>query len=90
MLSLDLSGPFHVAPDLHSRSAKYLLVGAFTWLSPDQGGDDFEDSVIPEVPKDAPELEAEEAEEIRDEDDVWGSYNKKGKGELKKDQKQRK
>ena len=72
VLSLDLSGPFHVAPDLHSRSVKYLLVGAFTWLSPYQGGDDFEDLVIPEVPKDAPELEAEEEEEIRDEDDVWG------------------
>ena len=40
--SLDLSGPFHVAPDLHSRSAKYLFDGAFTWLSPDQCGDDFE------------------------------------------------
>ena len=50
VLSLDLSGPFHVAPDLHRKTAKYLLVGAFTWLAPYQGGDDFEDLEIPEVP----------------------------------------
>ena len=81
VLSLDLSGPFKVAPDLHSRSAKYLLVGAFTWLSKDQLADDFEELDIPEVPKDAPEIDdpegVEDVEEaplpaLRDEDDVWG------------------
>jgi hypothetical protein len=75
VLSLDLSGPFHVAPDLHRKTAKYLLVGAFTWLAPNQGGDDFEDLEIPEVPAEAPELDdPEEAPlpELRDEDDVWG------------------
>ena len=81
VLSLDLSGPFKVAPDLHSRSAKYLLVGAFTWISKDQMADDFEELDIPEVAQEAPEIEdldeVEDVEEaplppLRDEDDVWG------------------
>lgn len=32
VLSLGVTGPFKEAPDLHSRVAKYLLVGAFTWV----------------------------------------------------------
>ena len=77
VLSLDLSGPFKVAPDLHRQTAKYLLVGAFTWLAPDQGGEDFEELEIPEVPDEAPQIDDDDEEtaplpEIRDEDDVWG------------------
>eukprot|EP00435_Cladocopium_sp_Y103_P030785 s439_g7.t1 len=92
VLSLDLSGPFKVAPDLHSRSAKYLLVGAFTWLSKDQLADDFEELDIPEVPKDAPEIEDSEGVEdideaplpaLRDEDDVWGELQAQRESEEK-------
>ena len=78
VLSLDMSGPFHLAPDLHGKQAKYMLIGAFTWLAPGQGGDDFEDTTIPEVPEGAPEIEDQEAQdeegdqEIADADDVWG------------------
>ena len=32
VLSLDTAGPFRRAPDLHKRTARYLLVGAFTWF----------------------------------------------------------
>ena len=73
-----MSGPFHLAPDLHGKQAKYMLIGAFTWLAPGQGGDDFEDTTIPEVPEGAPEIEDQEAQdeegdqEIADADDVWG------------------
>ena len=78
VLSLDMSGPFHLAPDLHGKQAKYMLIGAFTWLSLGQGGDDFEDTTIPEVPEGAPEIEDQEAQdeegdqEIADADNVWG------------------
>ena len=76
VLSLDMSGPFHLAPDLNGRQGKYLLVGAFTWLAPGQGGDDFDDTPMPEVPEGAPEIEEpippEDDQEIADVDDVWG------------------
>ena len=49
VLSMDLGGPFHAAPGLHRKTAKYLLVGAFTGLAPNQGGDDFEELEIPEA-----------------------------------------
>ena len=85
VLSLDLSGPFRVAPDIggvHPGTAKYLLVGAFTWLAKDQLGEDFEDLEVPKVPEGAPEIDdaegdAEDIEEaplpaLRDDEDVWG------------------
>ena len=92
VLSLDLSGPFHVAPDLHRKTAKYLLVGAFTWLAPNQGGDDFEDLEIPEVPAEAPELDdPEEAPlpELRDEDDVWGEVQEEREREAERKKQER-
>ena len=92
VLSLDLSGPFHVAPDLHRKTAKYLLVGAFTWLAPYQGGDDFEDLEIPEVPAEAPELDdPEEAPlpELRDEDDVWGEVQEEREREAERKKQER-
>ena len=77
VLSLDMSGPFHLAPDLHGKRGKYLLVGAFTWLAPGQGGDDdFDLTPIPEVPEGAPEIDDLDPESedppIEDADDVWG------------------
>ena len=73
-LSLNMSGPFHVAPDLHSKKAKYLLVGAFTWLAPGQSPDDFEEAAPPNLPEWAPEIENPDGEdpEIEDADDAWG------------------
>eukprot|EP00435_Cladocopium_sp_Y103_P004783 s2934_g1.t1 len=74
VLSLDMTGPFHVAPDLHRKTAKYMLIGAFTWLAPGQSPDDFEEVEIPEVPEGAPEIEdfAGDEPEIEDADGVWG------------------
>ena len=69
-----MSGPFHLAPDLNGRQGKYLLVGAFTWLAPGQGGDDFDDTPIPEIPEGAPEMPMppKDDQEIADADDVRG------------------
>ena len=82
----------HVAPDLHRKTAKYLLVGAFTWLAPNQGGDDFEELEVPEIPAEAPELDdPEEAPlpELRDEDDVWGEIQEEREREAERKRQER-
>ena len=92
-----MGGPFHLAPDLHGKQAKYMLIGAFTWLAPGQGGDDSEDTTIPEVPEGAPEIEDQEAQdeegdqEIADADDVWGELaeERRKKGEERKESEER-
>ena len=90
VLSLDMSGPFHVAPDLHSKKAKYLLVGAFTWLAPGQSPDDIEEAAPPNLPEAAPEIENPDGEdpEIEDADDVWGDVRaeKKRRAQEKADE----
>ena len=90
VLSLDMSGPFHVAPDLHSKKAKYLLVGAFTWLAPGQSPDDIEEAAPPNLPEGAPEIENPDGEdpEIEDADDVWGDVRaeKKRRAQEKADE----
>ena len=65
VLSIDMSGPYHRAPDVHKgKHAKTLLVGCFTWFAPDQEGEDVQDGAPEEeAPDDAPELEDLEAEE---------------------------
>ena len=42
-----MTGPFHLRDDLHGKKAKYMLIGAFTWLSPDQMADDFSEEDPP-------------------------------------------
>ena len=81
-----MSGPFHLAPDLHGKKRKYLLVGAFTWLAPGQGGDDdFDETPIPEVPEGAPEIDDPDPESedppIEHADDVWGELAEERKKE---------
>ena len=74
VLSLDMTGPFHLGTDLNRKKGKYMLIGAFTWLAPRQITDDFCEDPLPEVPQGAPEIEngEEEEAEIEDADDVWG------------------
>ena len=74
VLSLDMTGPFHLGTDLNGKKGKYMLIGAFTWLAPRQITDDFCEDPLPEVPQGAPEIEngEEEEAEIEDADDVWG------------------
>ena len=74
VLSLDMTGPFHLGTDLHGKKGKYMLIGAFTWLAKGQMADDFEEETPPEVPAEAPEIENFEPEEadLEDAEDVWG------------------
>eukprot|EP00435_Cladocopium_sp_Y103_P065438 s603_g27.t1 len=66
VLSVDVSGPFLEAPDLHrGAKAKYMLVGAFTWPSrktEDQKKKDQEElkEVLDDLDE-APEIEEDEA-----------------------------
>ena len=77
VLSLDMSGPYHRAPDVYAgKTAKYLLVACFTWFAPDPEGDEVQDpDPDEEEPEDGPELEDEEArreEERRKEEEAEG------------------
>ena len=62
VLSVDISGPFKEAPDLHKKKSKYLLVASFTWPARKQDGEEEEEE-IPEVPDDAPGIDDPDAEE---------------------------
>jgi hypothetical protein len=62
LLSVDISGPFRPGDDLHGRTAKYLLVGSFTWPARVQDQEPTEEE-IPEVEPEALEDEAEEQQE---------------------------
>ena len=60
VLSLDTVGPLKKATDVGSYKAKYVLVGAFTWILP-QPSDKLQTvEEDPEVGEDAPRLEEEE------------------------------
>jgi hypothetical protein len=74
VLSLDMTGRFHLGTDLNAKKGKYMLVGAFTWLGPGEVYDEFQEKDPPDVPAGAPEIDDPEAEEveIEDADDVWG------------------
>lgn len=61
VLSMDMAGPFHESPDLHSRKAKYLLVATFTWPKGMKTNEQEEDDSV-EVPEDAPQIEDESPE----------------------------
>ena len=65
VLSVDMSGPYHRAPDVHrGKHAKFLLVGCFTWFAKDQDGPDVQDVPDEEEPHpEAPELDDLEAVE---------------------------
>ena len=75
VLSLDTSGPFPEADDLEGK-AKFILVGALTWMVPKDNKKLIEDigENIP-VPEDAPILE-ETSEDFGDDD-----FLEEGKGE---------
>ena len=63
VLSVDLTGPFKKGKDLQGKEARFMLVGAFTWLAPEQKEEEQPDEEIPDVPEEAPILEDEEQEE---------------------------
>ena len=64
VLSLDVAGPLKNAPDLSRGTAKYLLVGTFTWPARNQDGEEEEEQKLggeDEVPAEGPEIEDPEA-----------------------------
>ena len=69
VLSVDLTGPFKSGKDIQGKEARFLLVGAFTWLAPDQKEEQKDDEEVPEIPEEAPQLEEEEEEEEKKEDE---------------------
>ena len=85
VLSLDTAGPLERSPDLNlapgSRgcTAKYIMVGTFTWLSGKKEGDDLEEPVA-DVPEGAAELPAGE-EEDQDPGELHGDVEAPAEGE---------
>ena len=79
-LSVDMSGPYHRPPDVHrGETAKFLLVGCFTWFAKDQEGEEVQDGPEePEPPEDAPELDDEEAKK-KEEEEKQDDRPKKGR-----------
>eukprot|EP00434_Breviolum_minutum_P029251 symbB.v1.2.025873.t1/scaffold2543.1/size76562/5 len=75
VLSLDSTGPFHVAPDREGKG-KYILVGALTWMVPRQSTlcDDAQQAV--EVPGEALEIELEAEEDDEEKDGVGEAVGK--------------
>ena len=92
VLSLDMSGPFHLGTDLHGKKGKYMLIGAFTWLAKGQMADDFEEETPPEVPAEAPEIENFEPEEadLEDAEDVWGELQEERERKRQEEARERK
>ena len=67
------TGPYKKVPDLGGYEAKYLLVGALTWILPTEGADKLTtDDEVPEVEDEAPKLEEEGQEELEDKKEKKG------------------
>ena len=81
VLSLDTAGPLEIGKDIHAK-AKYLLVGAYTWLAP-KALEKVNQEEVAEVGDDVPPLPGDAVEE--DEADPGGASEDEGIAEEAED-----
>ncbi len=76
VLSLDCAGPLPVAPDANSGTAKFMLVGAFTWAVP-RGATKLKEPEDEEDEESEEQLEVfKELQEDKEEDDIFEDEEK--------------
>ena len=71
VLSLDLAGPMVVAEDVNRKKAKYVLVGAFTWPT-GEDGEEIEEKVEEEVEAKEEEVALQLEDSKEEEEDILG------------------
>ena len=92
MLSLDTTGPFHLADDLEGKG-KYILLGALTWMVPVHSPLRDDSQHPPELPDEALQINLDtkeddmEPENIFDENEEGSSPLKSGDGVGEADEK---
>ena len=89
VLSLDCAGPLPVAGDVNSSTAKFMLVGAFTWAVP-KGSSKLKEPEIEDEEGEEGSLGFEEGEaEEEDEDEALEEEGQEKEEEIDEDKKKR-